>query len=298
MALSVIICASAMRGLNLWCCLQQLTRQTEPDFEVIVVDDGSAECGQVVAGFANRLQIRHLWRPNDRCQGRSRNLGIAAARNDQLVFIDADMVLNPQALAYYQGFFNSSMALNTMYCGYFGSFNRPLAPSYWFQRQKVNFFDLRFVYHEPAIFAINTGYFDYPYQMAWGGNFAVHRTLCQSLNGFSEEVTGWGSDDEYFALQVCKGGYQIRLTLDTWAEHQVHPRNESFHQHTQTEKDNRQRLIPDAKEPAWQQEMQHLGIEKPQSEPMFSCHAETAQMLGKLLRTYYYPAVYRQERCL
>lgn len=296
MALSVIICASALRGLNLWCCLQQLTRQTEPDFEVVVVDDGSEECGQVVARFDDRLQIRHLWRSNDRCQGRSRNLGITAAKHEQLVFIDADIVLNPQALAYYRDFFSSPMALTTMYCGYFGSFNRPLAPSFWFKQQKVNFFDLRFVFHEPETFALNTGYFDYPYQMAWGGNFAVHRQMCQDLNGFSEAVTGWGSDDEYFALRVCQAGYQIRFTIDTWAEHQDHRRNESFHQHTTAEKGNRKRLIPDPKDPAWQQEMARLGVVKPQSEQLFSCSPESAQTLGKLLRTYYYPAVYWQGR--
>lgn len=85
--------------------LQALGRQDYPDFEVIVVDDQSADgtvraaeaAGRGLAGF--RL-IRGVDRPDAGWVGKNWALvqGAAAARHDWLLFLDADVVLHPRAL--------------------------------------------------------------------------------------------------------------------------------------------------------------------------------------------------------
>jgi glycosyltransferase involved in cell wall biosynthesis len=76
--------------------LRALADQSDPDFEVVVADDGSGpETADVVrrwsALFADRLS--HVWQPDEGYRlARVRDLGAAAARGAYLVFIDGDCI--------------------------------------------------------------------------------------------------------------------------------------------------------------------------------------------------------------
>jgi glycosyltransferase involved in cell wall biosynthesis len=71
-------------------------RQTIPPLDVIVVDDGSTDDSAAIAESYGPL-VRVIRQRN---QGESvaRNVGIAAARGDYLMFLDADDLLAPDAL--------------------------------------------------------------------------------------------------------------------------------------------------------------------------------------------------------
>jgi glycosyltransferase involved in cell wall biosynthesis len=79
-------------------CLQALRRQTCTDFETIVVNsspgDGTREI--VVAGFPDMIFVEH---PTRLLPHAARNLGVARARGDALVFTDADCRAEPDWLA-------------------------------------------------------------------------------------------------------------------------------------------------------------------------------------------------------
>jgi glycosyltransferase involved in cell wall biosynthesis len=76
-------------------CLGSLARVNFPDFEVIVVDDGSREdCSAVVNSFGF-TSIR-LDEPSG--VGFARNRGARSATGDILVFIDCDMIVPPDSL--------------------------------------------------------------------------------------------------------------------------------------------------------------------------------------------------------
>ncbi|MGY1618343.1 glycosyltransferase [Geodermatophilus sp. SYSU D00691] len=80
--------------------LASLARQTQSSWEAIVVDDGSTDA---TADETERLalqdpRIRVLRGPH-RGASAARNTGIAAARAEWLLFLDADDVLEPTALA-------------------------------------------------------------------------------------------------------------------------------------------------------------------------------------------------------
>lgn len=75
--------------------LESLTHQSNNDFEIILVEDGSTEpCKAVADQYADRLNLQYYHKSNE---GRSiaRNYGIVRANGDYFVFVDSDCVLPP-----------------------------------------------------------------------------------------------------------------------------------------------------------------------------------------------------------
>ncbi|TDD95001.1 bifunctional glycosyltransferase/CDP-glycerol:glycerophosphate glycerophosphotransferase [Actinomadura rubrisoli] len=79
-------------------CLESLARQTLRDLEVIMVDDGSADGGAVVAKeFAGRDDRFVLIQRENEGPGPARNAGIERAAGQYLAFVDGDDALPPYA---------------------------------------------------------------------------------------------------------------------------------------------------------------------------------------------------------
>ncbi len=79
--------------------LQSLQAQTYRDFEVIVVKDGGADPGEVVARHRARgLDITLLEHPRSWGQAASRNTGIRAARGRWIAYLDDDDLYYPDHL--------------------------------------------------------------------------------------------------------------------------------------------------------------------------------------------------------
>lgn len=75
--------------------LGSLTQQTFTDFEVIVVEDGSAvRCDTVVDTYRDKLHIQYLFKPNSG-PGPSRNFGSTKASGSYFVYFDSDCVVPP-----------------------------------------------------------------------------------------------------------------------------------------------------------------------------------------------------------
>src|SRR4051794_17844088 len=82
-------------------CLASVRDQSFSDFECIVVDDASPESDSLItAQFAatdHRFRaVRHL---TNKGVSASRNTGLGAARGEFVLFLDADDILLPDALA-------------------------------------------------------------------------------------------------------------------------------------------------------------------------------------------------------
>lgn len=81
-------------------CVRSVLAQTEPDFELLLVDDGSTDgsgdlCDRL-AGTDPRIRVIHQ---ENRGLGGARNTGIAAARGDWLLLVDSDDWIEPEILA-------------------------------------------------------------------------------------------------------------------------------------------------------------------------------------------------------
>ncbi len=74
--------------------LDSMTCQdTKPDWEVVVVEDGSQVTSEQVCGkYADRLDIKYLSKPNSG-PGASRNFGMERASGDYFVILDSDCLL-------------------------------------------------------------------------------------------------------------------------------------------------------------------------------------------------------------
>lgn len=88
-----IIIAIFNRKDELFELLNSLSRQTDKDFEVIVVDDGSLiKLLPTVELFEEQLDIQ-FFRKDNSGPGLSRNYGAKRAKNDWLVFVDSDVIV-------------------------------------------------------------------------------------------------------------------------------------------------------------------------------------------------------------
>ena len=78
--------------------LESLTKQSVKDFEVIVVDDGSAKPADfVIERFHNVLTIRYFFKTNAG-PGPARNFGFTHAAGDYFIVFDSDCIIPPQYL--------------------------------------------------------------------------------------------------------------------------------------------------------------------------------------------------------
>lgn len=80
---------------NILKCVRSVLNQTFPEFELIIVDDGSTDAtGSIckeLQTFDDRVQ--YVWKINEG-QGKARNLAIKMARGKWLVFVDSDDWIN------------------------------------------------------------------------------------------------------------------------------------------------------------------------------------------------------------
>ena len=75
--------------------LQSMTVQTDMDFEVIIVEDGSTDqCEEICEHFKDRLNITYYYKDNSG-PGQSRNYGCIQATGDYYIFLDSDCILPP-----------------------------------------------------------------------------------------------------------------------------------------------------------------------------------------------------------
>lgn len=100
-SVATVVIPTYNRAAHLLETLRHLERQSRPDFDVIVVDDGSGDDTQArVRAFANGspLSLQLLAQPNGG-PARARNRGIAAARGPLVIMIGDDTYPHPDLVA-------------------------------------------------------------------------------------------------------------------------------------------------------------------------------------------------------
>jgi GT2 family glycosyltransferase len=93
---SVVICAYNAAD-TLEDCLSSLARLTYPNFEVIVVNDGSRDGTEAIA--RSHAHVRLITTPNNGLST-ARNIGLSAATGEIVAYTDADVRVDPDWLTY------------------------------------------------------------------------------------------------------------------------------------------------------------------------------------------------------
>lgn len=93
-----IVVPTRNRSMMLKSALKSALRQNYPDFEVIVVDDGSDDDTANVVGSFSCERLRYI-RQDSSGVAAARNRGIESARSSHILWLDDDDILLPDALS-------------------------------------------------------------------------------------------------------------------------------------------------------------------------------------------------------
>ncbi len=107
--------------------IKSVLAQSETDWELLLIDDGSTDSGgEIVREFAeihaDKIRLLHHEDKKNKGAGASRNLGIAHARGKFITFLDSDDVFFPDALenqlSAFQHDANADAVCGTLICWY------------------------------------------------------------------------------------------------------------------------------------------------------------------------------------
>lgn len=213
------------------CVLASIERQSELPDEIIIADDGSGpDTRDQIARSRERIprEIQHAWQPHGGPRvGRARNLGILMATGEYLVQIDGDMVLHPEFIADHR---------------------RAAQPGYWVQGTRILVDETRtrgLIAEGPRTlgpFAAGLGFKRRAYAMRLprtgallrhganslvaikGCNQGFWRADLERINGYNEDMIGWGSEDKELAVRLTHAGVRhSTLIFGGIAYHLHHP---------------------------------------------------------------------------
>lgn len=194
-------------------CLAQLAAQSLPAdrFEVIVVDDGSAdETPQVLDEAARRHGVVALRQPN-LGPAAARNLAMTRARAPWVLFLNDDALLEPQALS-----------IHVDEHGRRGP-KAAVLGSFWMHPE---FIDLR----RPLGHCLDHSdlVFDYPFMVAgrpyghahfYTCNLSVAREFVQRHGGFDDGFVRMGAEDIELGMRLEEDGCEVYYRPDAVARH-------------------------------------------------------------------------------
>lgn len=185
--------------------LQSLTRQTEKDFEVVIVEDGSkTPCFTVCQKYTSSLDLHYFFKENSG-PGPSRNYGADHARGEYLIILDSDVVLP-------EGYLKAvTDELNREPADAFGGPDR--AHESFTPKQKAISYSMTSFFTTGGIRG-GKKKLDKFYPRSF--NMGVKRDIYKRLGGFSKMRFG---EDIDFSIRIFKAGYKCRLFPEAWVWH-------------------------------------------------------------------------------
>jgi len=211
-------------------CLSSILKQVKLPDEVIIADDGSPDnTRQVIEAFRQKISVPvlHIWHPDEGFQlAKIRNKAMAAATGDYLIQIDGDIVLHPSFIydhvnAARPGYFTGgSRALLDESLSRSMIKNRQISVSLSDNgvRNKFNGLRLPGLAKLIGFFKTEKGLYNLR-----GCNMAFWKKDMLSINGYNEEIRGWGREDTELVIRLYnKGVKRVYFKLQGIAYHLYH----------------------------------------------------------------------------
>lgn len=211
--------------------LKSVEIQTILPDEVIIADDGSkSETKKLIEDYKLRseLNLLHSWQKDKGFRAaRSRNKAILKSNGDYIVLIDGDMILNKRFVEDHKrnaenGYFiqgsrvllgkkKTKQILNTkkIDISFFslGLTNRKNAI-------QSNFMSRIFLSRKNYLHGIKSC------------NMSFFKKDCLKVNGFNNEIEGWGREDSEFVVRLMKSGLvRKNIKFNAIQFHLYHPEN-------------------------------------------------------------------------
>lgn len=187
--------------------LESLLMQTNSDFEVIIVEDGSSVCcDKEVDRFRDLLRIQYVRVPNGG-PASARNIGARMAVGEYLLILDSDVVLPSGYIAAVKKGIEQTQA---------DAFGGPDAATEGFSPvQKAINYAMTSFFTTGGIRGGSGVRLDKFYPRSF--NLGCKRSVYQQLGGFSEEMR-FGEDID-FSLRLFKAGYKVCLFPEAFVFH-------------------------------------------------------------------------------
>ena len=185
--------------------LESLTHQTEKDFEVVIVEDGSqTPCEEVCKRYEHLMDIHYYYKENSG-PGQSRNYGAERAKGEYLLILDSDVVLP-------EGYLKAvSDELSRKPADAFGGPDK--AHSSFTDTQKAISYSMTSFFTTGGIRG-GKKKMDKFYPRSF--NMGIRRDVYLKLNGFSNMRFG---EDIDFSIRIFKAGCRCRLFPEAWVWH-------------------------------------------------------------------------------
>jgi GT2 family glycosyltransferase len=210
--------------------LETIARQTSTPDELVIADDGSgAATRELIAGFASGAPypVHHVWREHRGYgHGRMCNRGFAAAEGDYVVLLDGDMLLDSHFLADHR-----RAARPGCYVQGCRILLDATATSHALATGELPRFTSRGLGIRRRLYALRAPRLSLTLGTVANGLLAIKscnqgfwRADLLRVNGFDEELSGWGPADKELCVRLENSGVRRRSILfGAIAYHLDHP---------------------------------------------------------------------------
>lgn len=182
-------------------CLKGIAELDPSPTQVIVIDDGSTDAS---AQIAEQFGAQVISLPQSHGPGYARNIGAGAAEADLLFFVDADVVVKPDAVARIQQCFADQPNLTAL----IGSYDdAPAATNFASQFKNL----MHHYVHQNSDSVAST---------FWGACGAIRRDVFLKVGGFDAERYPLPSiEDIEMGYRLTDAGHAIALVKDLQVKH-------------------------------------------------------------------------------
>ncbi|MCQ2346588.1 MAG: glycosyltransferase [Paludibacteraceae bacterium] len=185
--------------------LESLTHQTNKDWEVLIVEDGSDnDCKAVVDRYETILPVRYFSKVNSG-PGDTRNYGAERAQGEYLLILDSDVILPPKYIASVDVFLSTNAV---------DAFGGP-------DRAHESFTDIQKAINYSMTSFFTTGgirggkkKLDKFYPRSF--NMGIRKSVYEQLGGFQKMRFG---EDVDFSLRIVESGYRTALIPEAFVYH-------------------------------------------------------------------------------
>jgi glycosyltransferase involved in cell wall biosynthesis len=203
---ATVVIPTYNRAARLGDLLRCLTNQGEALARVVVCDDGSSDdTPEVVRSFAGRLPVVYAHQENRGFRaGQARNLGIARAVGEVIVFVDDDVLVAPDFVASHvaahAGNARPRVALGYRSRSFDAPHDQPTLDDILRAEPDDRVADLG-----PDGHGLSTH--STPWFFVYSCNFSIRRGVMDAR--FDESFVGWGMEDIELGYRLHREGYEL-----------------------------------------------------------------------------------------